>query len=85
MAPTIPGPDLVPSPDQNPGPVPTEVRGGTTPALVPALTVVVPEAALAAGSTAGEGATAIPRCQIVADTSATGPTQTPTTAWVCLD
>lgn len=87
MAPVIPGRDLALDPGQNQGPVPTEVHAGTTPALVPAptLTGATPGAVLVAGNIADEGATADPQCQIVADTLATGPTQTPTAVWACLD
>lgn len=87
MAPAAPGPDRVldPDPNPNPGPVPIEAHAGTTPDLAPVPTDAVPGAVLVAGSTAGIGATAVPPCQIVADTLATGPTQTPTTVWVCLD
>lgn len=84
MAPAAPGPDPDLDPDPNPGPAPIEAHAGATPALVLAPIDVVPGADLVAGSTGGTGATAVPPCQIVADTSATGPTQTPTTVWVCL-
>lgn len=87
MAPTAPGqgPNPVHGPNQNPGPIPIEVHAGTIPALVPTPTGAIPGAILAALSTAGGGATVVPPCQIAADTLATGPTQTPTAAWVCLD
>lgn len=85
MAPTIPGPDLGLGPGPNPGLDPTEAHAGTTPVLVPAPAGVAPGADLAAQTTADVGAIAVPRCQIVAGTLATGPTQTPTTVWVCLD
>lgn len=86
MAPAVPGPDLVldPGPNPNPGPVPIEARAGTTHAPVPAPTDAAPGADLVAGSTAGVGATAVPPCRTAADTLATGPTQTPTPAWVYL-
>lgn len=82
MAPAAPGPD--PDLDPNPGPGPIEAHAGITPALVPVPTDAVPGADLVAASTAGTGATAVHPCQIVADTLATGPTQTLTTVWVCL-
>lgn len=56
----------------SPGPVPIEAHAGTTPDLAPVPTDAVPGAVLVAGSTAGIGATAVPPCQIVADTLATG-------------
>lgn len=85
MAPATPGPDPDHDHEPNPGPVPIEAHASTTPALVPAPTDADPGADLVAGSTAGIGAIAAPPCQIVADTLATGQTQTPTAVWVCLD
>lgn len=84
MAPAVPGPDLGPDPGPSQGLGPTGALAGTTPVLVPAPAGVVPGAGLGAQTTAGVGAIVAPRCQIDADTSATGPTQTLTPAWVCL-
>jgi len=55
-----------------PGPVPIEAHAGIIPALVPAPTDAIPGADLVAGSIAGTGAIAVPQCQIVGDTLATG-------------
>lgn len=52
------------------GPVPIGAHVGTTPALVPAPTDAAPGADLVAGDV--EGAIAVPPCQIVAGTLATG-------------
>lgn len=82
-APAAPGRDL--DPDPNPGPVPIEAHASIILAPVPAPTDTGPGAVLVAGSTAGIGAIAALPCQIVADTLETGPTQTHTTVWVCLD
>lgn len=88
VAPAIPGPnltpDLDPGPDPNPGLGPTEAHAGTTPVLAPAPADAVPGADLAALSTAGAGVIAAPPCRIGVDTLGTGPTQTPTLAWVFL-
>lgn len=80
-----PGRGLVLDQDPSPGPVLIAALEGTTPALVPAPTGAVPEADPAAGNIGDVGAIVVPPCQIGADTLGTGPTQTPTAAWVCLD
>lgn len=72
----IQGPDLVPDP--NPGPVPIGVHAGTAPARAPTPAATAPGADLVAGSIVAIGATVTLPCLTVADTSATGQTQTPT-------
>lgn len=84
MAPAVPGLDLGLDPGPNPGLGPTGAHAGTTPVLGPAPAGVVPGADLVAQTTADVGAIVVLRCQIDADTLATGPTQTLTPAWVCL-
>lgn len=88
VAPIIPDPNLSPDldlgQDLNPGLDPIEAHADTTPVPALVLAGAAPGADLVALSTAGAEATAALPCRIDADTLATGPTQTPTTVWVCL-